>query len=227
MTVFQFALKRSLKQLTNIIFLCGIPLLAIFLPTSEFFPLPVGYHFYGILLFFTSAKLVSVMMEDRVAGILLRIGVSPVTHLQYLWQNLLAYTLLLMLQSIIVIVGGLIYGHNLIAPGLLFLIYVVFTITAISFSLAWFALFRQKETAMTIMFGLVMLMFMAGGLFYPAELMPEMMQRIVVVLPTYWLAEAQWSLANTGQFQDLVIPLIVLVLFSTVFLLTGSRRTIA
>ncbi|MBP1969085.1 ABC-2 type transport system permease protein [Virgibacillus natechei] len=227
MTIFAFALKRSFRKLINIVLLGGLPIIFVFLPDNGVYTLPIGYQFYGILLLFTSAKLVSMMLDDRVSGALLRIGASPVTHLQYLWQNLLAYSLLLILQSGAMIIGGMLYGHTLHEPGLLFLLYAVFSLTAISFSLAWFALFRHKETAFSILFGLIILISMAGGLFWPIDLMPDIMQKLVMVLPTYWLAEAQFILVGSGDLSDLFIPIGFLLLFTVIFLLGGSKRRIS
>lgn len=227
MTIFFFAVKRSFRNLTNVVLVFALPLLVIFLPSDAWYALPVGFQIYGTFLLIAASKLVSIMMEDRTTGILTRIGVAPVSHLQYLFQNLLAYSLLLIIQCAVVIICGIIYGHDLVNPLLLFVVYSIFVLTAIGFSLCWYSLFRHKETALSILFGLIMLLSMAGGMFWPVQIMPDFMQRVVMFLPTYWLVEAMRVVTEGDTVTALSIPLAMLLLFTVAFLLVGSRRRIA
>lgn len=227
MTIFFFAVKRSFRNLTNIVLLCVLPVLVILLPSEMWVTLPLGFQYYGMFLLFAASKLVSIMLEDRTTGTLTRIGVAPVTHLQYLWQNLVAFSLLLIIQSAVVVSGGVAYGHDLVAPFLLFVVYAVFSMTSIGFSLAWYSLFRHKETAFSILIGLVLLISMLGGMFWSVENMPEFMQRAAMFLPTYWLAEAMHIVTSEAEVTELGIPLVMLLLFTAGFLLVGSRRRIA
>ncbi|WP_130860671.1 ABC transporter permease [Gracilibacillus phocaeensis] len=227
MTIFFFAIKRCFRDIMNIVLLCVLPIIVILMPDGKWTLLPIGFQLYGTVLFFAAAKLVSIIMEDRIKGILVRIGVSPVTHFQYLWQNLLAYSLVLVIQVVIVMVGGLLYGHDLVQPFLLFVIYTLFAITAIGFSLAWFSLFRQKETAFVILVGLIMLMSMASGMMWPIDLMPEFMQRLVMLLPTYWLVKSLQIVASQADVVELVVPLVMLLMFTVAFLVIGSKRRLS
>ncbi|WP_066189872.1 ABC transporter permease [Gracilibacillus timonensis] len=227
MTIFLFAIKRCFRDIMNIVLLCVLPIIVIWMPDAEWTPLPLGFQLYGAVLFFAAAKLVSIMMEDRMKGVLMRIGVAPVTHFQYLWQNLLAYTLILMVQIILVMIGGLLYGYDLVDPLFLFLVYLLFAITSISFSLAWFMLFRHKETALVILMSLIMLMSMAGGMLWPIDLMPEFMQRLVMLLPTYWLIESLTIVTTQADKTELFIPLVMLLMFTMAFLVVGSRRRLS
>ncbi|WP_040980374.1 ABC transporter permease [Oceanobacillus jeddahense] len=227
MTVFFFAIKRCFRNMMNILFLCILPVIVVLMPEEEWLPLPLGYQIYGVLLLFAAGRIVSIMMDDRAKGILTRVGISPITHLQYLWQNLLAYSLILIVQVGLVVVAGVLYGHDLMQPFLLFVVYSVFAITAIGFSLAWFSLFRHKETAFAVLIGLIFLMAMAGGMLWPVEIMPELMQRFAMLLPTYWLAESITIVANQEGISELVIPFAMMMLFTIAFLIIGSRRRIA
>src|SRR5690554_3629399 len=122
MTIFYFVFKRFFRKLSNIIFLSVLPLGALFLPMGEWFPLPMGFQYYGLILLFIAARLSGIVMEDRTNRSLLRIGVAPVTHFQYLLQNLLAYSLILtVLNLVVVILGVFVHGENLISPSLLFI----------------------------------------------------------------------------------------------------------
>ncbi|MFD1412820.1 ABC transporter permease [Oceanobacillus jeddahense] len=227
MTVFFFAIKRCFRNMMNIIFLCVLPILVILMPDEEWLPLPLGFQMYGVLLLFAAGRIVSIIMDDRAKGIMTRVGISPITHLQYLWQNLLAYSLILIVQVGLVIIAGSLYGHDLINPFLLFVVYSLFAITAIGFSLAWFSLFRHKETAFAVLIGLIFLMAMAGGMLWPLDMMPEIMQRFAMLLPTYWLAESITIVTSQGDIPELFIPFAMLLLFTIAFLIIGSKRRIA
>ncbi|RXZ76667.1 ABC transporter permease [Paenibacillaceae bacterium] len=228
MTLFAFALIRSVRSVANLILLAVFPLAVIFLPKAEWDIFPKGYQYYGMLLLFSASKLVHLIMEDRKKKILTRIGAAPVTHFQYLLQNLLAFSLLLIVQCAVVTGGGLlVHGSLLGNPLQLFLVFSCFSLTAISFSLAWCSLFRHPESSMAVMFGFIMIMAMLGGTFVPLAFMPEFLQRIAMFVPTYWLTTGMEMAAANALFSELLTPLSVMLLFSILFVLIGSRRKLA
>ncbi|AOY78057.1 ABC transporter permease [Clostridium formicaceticum] len=228
MTIFYFVFKRFFRKFSDVLFLCLLPIASVFLPAGEWLPIPLGFQYYGIILLFVAAKLASILMEDRTNKTLLRIGVSPITHFQYLWQNLLAYSLILMgLNLVFIIAGVILHGEALISPILLFIIYAFFSMTAIGFSLAWYALFRSKEAAFSVLTGVIVLMSMLGGIMWPVEIMPIPLQRGALLLPTYWFAEGIVLISFGASILELVLPLVMMFMFSIVFLLLGSRRKIA
>lgn len=228
MTIFNFVFKRYFRSRSNILFLLILPIASVFLPVGEWLPIPLGFQYYGILQLFIATRLASIIMEDRTNKILLRIGVAPVTHFQYLWQNLLAYsTIMIMVNLVVVIVGVFVHGEGLISPILLFIIYSFFSMTAIGFSLAWYSLFRNKEAAINILTGVIMLIAILGGTMFPIEILPTFFQRLAMLLPTYWFAEGVILVAFGASIVDLALPLAMMFMFSMAFLLLGSRRRIA
>ncbi|AKL95964.1 ABC-2 type transporter [Clostridium aceticum] len=228
MTIFTFVFKRFFRKPSNVVFLLILPIASVFLPVGEWLPIPLGFQYYGLLLLFIAARLASVIMEDRMNKTLLRIGVAPVTHFQYLWQNLLAYSIILIaVNLVVVIVGVAVHGGKLISPVLLFIIYSFFSMTAIGLSLAWYSLFRNKEAATSVFGGVVMLIGMLGGVMWPVEIMPELLQRIAMLLPTYWLTEGIILVISGASIIDLGLPLAMMMMFSIAFLLLGSRRKLA
>ncbi|MDT8861847.1 ABC transporter permease [Alkalihalobacillus sp. MEB130] len=225
MTVFQFVFKRFFRKKSNSIFLLVLPIGAIFLPVGEWPPIPLGFHYYGIIIMFIASRLAAIIMEDRANKTLLRLSVAPITHFQYLLQNLLAYTgILTAVNLVFVMLGVMVHGESVPSPSLLFIIYTVYSITALGFSLAWYAIFRNKEAAFSILGGIIILMAMLGGVLWPVEIMPESLQRAVMLLPTYWVAEATLLLSYGAPSEELVVPLVVMFLFCIAFLLLGSRR---
>ncbi|KHF39356.1 ABC transporter permease [Halalkalibacter okhensis] len=225
MTIFIFVFKRFFQKKSNFLFLMFFPVAAVFLPQGDWPPMPLGFHYYGILLMFIAARLGGIILEDRTNKTLLRLSVAPITHFQYLWQNLLAYSLILTVVNLVfVLLGVLVHGESLPSPILLFMIYTIYSMTALGFSLAWYSLFRNKEAAFSVLGGLIMVMAMLGGMMWPVEVMPESIQRVVMLLPTYWVAEGTLLVAYQAPLADLVTSLVIMFLFCIAFLLIGSRR---
>ncbi len=225
MTVFIFVFKRFFRKKSNLFLLLVLPIASVFLPTGEWLPIPIGFQYYGLLLLFIASKLCGIIMEDRTNKVLLRLGVAPITHFQYLLQNLLAYSLIMTIVNIVVIITGIIvHGENLVGPFWLLLIYTFFTMTAISFSLAWYSLFRDKEAAFSVLGGFIILLGMLGGILWPVFIMPELFQRLAMLLPTYWFAEAVMIVSFGGSLNDLALTFVMMLLFAVAFLLLGSRR---
>jgi len=225
MTIFIYALKRGLRNpaLTALFFL--LPVGLAFLPRPPGDALPTGFHIYGILLLFTAFLLIRLIVEDRENGVFLRIGAAPVTHLRYLVETLVAYALVLLAQNAILIVAGVLtQGGSLIAPWLLFAAYAVFSSTAIAFCLAVCALFRLREAAYGTCSGLIIVIAMLGGAYFPTEMMPAALQRVAMVTPTYWLFNALSLVERGGEPSRFALSLGIMVLFTIVFLIAGSKR---
>ncbi|WP_461370202.1 ABC transporter permease [Candidatus Darwinibacter acetoxidans] len=225
MTIFRFVLKRFLRRPANIILVTLVPMAVVFIPVSGWFPLPMGFQYFGMALMFIAARMAAIVMEDRIKGTLLRVGLAPVRHSQYLWQNLGAYALILVgLSGIIVTMGTAVHGSMLAAPGLLFLVFSCFSITSLGFSLAWYSLFRNREGVVATITGVIPLMMMLGGMIWPVQAMPALFRRLAMLLPTYWLAEGLLSTAHGAGLTGLATPLVVMLLYSAAFVLLGSMR---
>ncbi|WP_194543757.1 ABC transporter permease [Paenibacillus sp. JZ16] len=228
MTIFNFALIRSVRSLPNLILLLGLPAAVVVLPVGGWHGLPLGYHFYGILLLFAASKLVHMIMEDRKNKILTRIGVAPVTHFKYLSQNLLAFALLLVGQSAVITCSAWLMHADVFGSLIqLFSILSMFSVTAISFSLAWSSMFRQPESSTAVMLGIILIMAVLGGTLFPIQAMPASLQKIAMVSPTYWFHEGIMLAKNGGLFAEQLTPLGILLLFAIAFMLIGSRKKLA
>lgn len=227
MTIFKFIFKRYFRQPSNIIFLLVLPIVLVFLPDLEWPPIPMGFQYYGVLLLFIATRLTGIILDDRSRKTTLRISVAPITHFQYLWQNLLAYSVLLTgVNSLVVLIGVLYHGENLVSPVLLFIVYTFFSVTAIGFSLALYAIIRNKEAALALLTGVISLISMLGGVFWPIQIMPVFIQRLAMLLPTYWYAEGIVRIAYGGSLGDIALPLVMMFMFTIGFLIFGSRRDI-
>ncbi|KLU39053.1 MAG: ABC transporter permease [Limnochordia bacterium] len=225
MTIFRFVLKRFLRNPANILLVTLLPIAVVFMPPSGWFPLPMGFQYFGMVLMFIAARMGTIVMEDRIKGTLLRIGLAPVKHSQYLWQTLAAFALILVgVSGIVVALGTAVHGNRLVAPGTLFLVFSCFSIASLGFSLAWFSLFRNREGAVATITGVIPLMMMLGGIMWPVQAMPSLFQRLAMLVPTYWLTKGLLSAADGARLLGLGLPLGLMLLYSAAFVLLGSMR---
>lgn len=227
MTVFRFTLKRSFSNKTNLIFLTLFPIACIFFPKGQYWPvLPYGYQYFGIIMLFISIRLTSIILEDRAKGVAKRLAVAPISYRSYLSQNLLAYSVIMLIQCAVVVYGGVLLGIELYKPNWLMVLYASYSFTALAFALAWISIFRSKETAFLIYMSLVSLMSLLGGLLMPLHMFPEALKRLAVLLPTYWLDQGINWIAAEQPVVDFLLINGVLWLYTIIFLILGSTRKI-
>lgn len=225
MTIFRYAMKRTVKTPVDALMLLALPMAMVFVTAETWLPFPLGLQFYGIMLLFISSKICKIMMTDRENKVTLRISASPVTHLRYLSENLVAYGLILTVINGIVVLTSSIY-HDISWGSLaeLFLLYSAFSIAAIGMAIAWYALFNNSETANSILGGLYISIAMIGGMFWPYELMPDPVVRVIRILPTYWYSLGLRQIIYPGYEGSLWISVGILLLFGITFILVGSRK---
>jgi ABC-2 type transport system permease protein len=185
-TIFRFTLKRVFHSPLNLLLVCVLPVGAAFLPSSVGWAVPIGFHMYGAILLFAAFLMLRSVVEDGLSGVFQRIGAAPVTHFQYLWETLLAYAVVLIVQNaVMVVLGVLIHGDRIPSPFLLFTAYTVFSLTSLAISLAGGSLFRNRDTAYGTLTGVLMIVAMLGGFFWPLEIMPPALQRAAMATPCY------------------------------------------
>ena len=227
MTIFKFALKRSFSNSANLVFLTLFPIACIFLPRAEEWPfLPYGYQYFGIIILFIGIRLATIILEDREKGVVKRLAVAPISHFNYLSQNLLAYSVILIIQCAIVVYGGVLFGQELYQPGWLFLLYVSFSFASLAIALAWISIYRKKDVAFLIYMSLIFIVAVLGGLIIPVETFPDLLKRMAIIFPTYWLGQGLNWVAFGGEIFDFLIINGVLWLYTIVFVVIGSTRKI-
>lgn len=225
MTIFYYTLKRSFGNLTNLIFLTLAPAACIFFPAGEGWPfLPYGYQYFGIFILFAAIRLTTIILEDRAKGVIKRLAVAPVSYLRYLVQHLLAYAVILIMQCIVVVVGGVLWGQELHQPFMLLTLYISFSITSLALALAWISIYRNKDSSFLVYMSLIFIIVVLGGVMFPLELFPDVLKRLAVLLPTFWLSEGINWIAYGERISEFVLIHGVLWLYTLIFLVIGSTR---
>ncbi|MGH0052710.1 MAG: ABC transporter permease, partial [Sphaerochaetaceae bacterium] len=157
-------------------------------------------------------------------GVLVRIASSPISHAKYLSSHLAAGTVLLVVQSLVLIIASLfVYGIDKTNYFFLFLLYSAYSVMTLSFSLAWNTMFRSYTTSFALFSGVGSIFCLISGLTFPLRFLPTAMQRMVRILPPYWLAHGLEALYHQER-ASLWLSLVILLIFAGIFLLIGSRR---
>lgn len=225
MTIFLFALKRSLQKKSMLVALCLIPFVMILIRPLWVSENPSGFSFFGMLILFAAFSLVRIIMTDRVTGVSIRIFAAPVTNLQYMTQNLLAFSSLLSTQIVVLItIGAIIHSWETGMALSLIFCYIVFAVASISFSLAWHGLFRSKVMSDAVFSIVISFMALLGGIFIPISMLPDSLRRIGMLFPVYWLSESLLFILGQGTSSDYWLAIFIMLLFSAAFLLYGSKR---
>jgi len=223
MTIFLFALQQNLKQRISLLLLLVLPLVLLFIPSMTG-SLPMGFSLFGLLNLFSAFLLSRPVVEDRMQKIVVRIAASPISHAYYLSIHLLASLLLLAVQCLVFVVASILYfGPHVTNYLVLFLLYVSYSAMVLSLSLAWNSMFRSYNTSFALFSGIGSIMCLVSGLSFPLSLLPQSVQTMVRILPTYYLANGLLMLGKQSG-SGVLLSAVVLWVFTGIFLLIGSKR---
>jgi len=180
---------------------------------------------FGFISILTAYFVVKTLLDDKFRGMPDRVGILPVSSRRYLLQGTLAaflateITVALTLAVLALVLGAI---PNVL---LLFLLMSLFNLFAVSLVLTITSIAKSLASASIAMSMIATLSSMLGGLFWPIELVPEMMQRIGWFTPGYWFGEGLRNINNV-TFENFGIPLLFLFAFTAVTLLIGGFKRV-
>lgn len=141
----------------------------------------------SIVLMFISFMLASItIVQERTKKTLLRTLLTPLSLGEFIFAKTSALILIAMLQGIIlIIVAYLFYGILIPANqmGLLFLVILVYSAAFIGIGMAIATFAESENTAMLTSLVLSIPMLFLCGVFFPFEIMPQLMVKIGSALP--------------------------------------------
>jgi ABC-2 type transport system permease protein len=180
---------------------------------------------FGFISIFTAYFVIKTLLDDKLRGMPERVGVLPVSPRSYLLQGTLASFLateitvvliLVVLQIALGAIPNVLLMFVLLSLMNLFSVSLVLTITSIAKSLA------GVSVAMSM---IATLSAMLGGLFWPLEIVPEVMQRVAWFTPGYWFGEGLRNIREPG-FENFGVPMLFLFGFTLVTLLIGGFKKV-
>lgn len=222
--IFKQALISILKNKLNIILLWILPIFIIFIPAYIPGGLPFGFNMYGLLNLFIAFFMGKRILEDRQNGTTIRIAVSPIGYLRYLIEHLLAFFVVIMVQVLIFLTAMFIYWPALeVSFMYMLLLYMVYTLMTISMILCWNAMFKTYVMSVSIFGALVSLLALLSGLTLEITWLPQVLQDAALILPTYWLTYGLTAINNSNML-NIMLTYVILIVYSIIFMLVGSKR---
>jgi len=226
MTVFKFALLRSLRSPVSLWATSITPIAMMFLMPSAWRDNPIAMIGMLVsLMVFSSYLLAALILEDRIDGSIIRVQVSPVSTLSYVTQNLFASMLPFLLQILLLgILGYFRYNWSIELTLGIVLAMILFGIANTAFAFCWNMMFKSKESSRNTYWVVGMAMVFLSGILVPLEIFPGFMQNVGAIFHPYWLMRGLISLAIYGLTIEFWLAQAVLILFAVAFLLLGGRK---
>ena len=226
MTVFKFALLRNIKSPISFFASLIAPITLMFLFPNVWIYNPVGNVAVLVYLMVLSAHLLAgLMLEDKIDGSVMKIYLSPVSTVSYIFQNLLSAIMPIIVQIVILGILGIVrynWETELLVGILITLL--IFAIANTAFSFFWNMLFKSKAASRNSIILVAAVMLILSGIMVPIEALPGIMQYVGAIFHPYWLMRALTTLAVDGLTSSFWIYQGVMLLFATAFLLLGGRR---
>jgi ABC-2 type transport system permease protein len=225
MTVFKYALLRSLRSPLSIIASIAMPVaLIILMANAWIYVPPLGMGLLVFMMMYSSPLLAGMILEDRIDGSIARVLISPVSKVSYIFQNLLSAIIPLMIQIILLGILGLIrYNWSIeFAMGVVVSM-TLFAIANTAFAFCWNMFFKSKAGSKYSLWFAVAVISFISGLLVPIEVLPDALRNIGAFTHPYWLMRSANVLVQYGMNMEFWLFMGALVLFSVAFLLLGGR----
>ena len=167
------------------------------------------------------------LIQERQDGTLRRLLVMPISKLSVLAGKLSGVFITGLIQIITLIVAGALlfsvpWGQSPIALVLLILAFA-FAITSLGMMMA--AITRTMAQANSLNTVIVLVMASLGGAWWPLEIVPQWMQNIGRLFPTFWAMIGFHDIITRGLGVTAVLPEVaVLIVFGILFLTIGTWR---
>ena len=163
---------------------------------------------------------------ERDVGLLTKLLSTPSPRISVVVGKALAAGVRGIFQGIMIFALALIIGVNLRFDPLdiagVLLVSVLFAMCFASLSMTLASFLKTRDRMMGIGQVITMPLFFASNAIYPISLMPGWLQTISVYNPLSYVVDAMRAMLLTGDYSGLPVDIIVLLGFTTVFILSSS-----
>jgi len=166
------------------------------------------------------------LAEERMQGILRRIGMMPVHKAQWLGGKLLATFLLGWFQFAVLVIFGEWFGVGLgSAPVATMAVASAYVLAITAMALALAALARTPNQASAMATVAWVALAPLGGAWWPLVLVPPWMRLLGHLSPVAWCLDALNAIVfYNGTWMDVLLPSSVLLLFAIACFVFGVKR---
>ncbi|MBC8061632.1 MAG: ABC transporter permease [Clostridiaceae bacterium] len=189
----------------------------------------IALAFLVQFMLYMSVITAGLILEDKNSGVFYRVFYAPVSIKKYLFQNLAAFLIIAIIQVVMILliikeVLGLGLGEH---PFNMFILFVVFSLVCVSLGLFVVSLFKKSIYAYTLILFITTPIVMLGGCYWKKEMMPDIMQKIALFLPTTWLMDGVDKLLfENKSIANAFVEIMVLFIFAGIFLAAGLVKKV-
>jgi ABC-2 type transport system permease protein len=165
----------------------------------------------------------SSIVTERQLGTLYRLLAAPISRLEILGGHALALGVQGLFQAAVLFgFARFVYGMSLgSSPLALIVIVVSFLVTAVGFGMLLAAFVQTPAQAGAAGSLVIVALSFLGGVWWPVELMPQLMQQVARLSPTYWAGQGLLNVLVRGQGLSSILH------YSAYLLLLGAALMLA
>jgi ABC-2 type transport system permease protein len=166
------------------------------------------------------------LVTERTQGTFTRLRMAPLTDMQVLGGKALGcFLMLLLMQSLLLALGTLVFGVRITSPGLLAIAILCSSTAFVGVMMLVASLGRTEEGTRGAGFATLMPMSLFGGGMLPLFLMPAWMATLSNFSPVKWAVLAvEGAMWRGFALVDMLLPCGILLAVGTVGLLLGTRN---
>lgn len=166
------------------------------------------------------------ILDDKVNKTFYRIFAGPITAKNYMLQNILSFLAIMVIQLSVILSIMKLGFHAQFGTSILniFGLYILFGMFCVALGVAIMSISKDSRQAGALNTFLTVPMCMIGGCFWPRSFMPDILIKISNFMPTTWVLKASEKIINGSALTNVGIEILVLLLFTLVFVLLGSWR---
>lgn len=178
---------------------------------------------------YTSVITAGLILEDKTSGVFYRVFYAPIKVKRYLFENLAAYSLIAIAQVILILLFiNKVMGKQLgSSPISMYILFSVFSLVCISLGLFLVSISKKPIYAYMIIFTITTPLLMLGGCYWDRSVMPEIINKISLFLPTTWVMDgAKILLSRDKGLSDILLQILVLLIFAVIFFTAGLLKKV-
>lgn len=182
--------------------------------------------FFIMFLMVNTTSIANLILQEKRDKTFYRVLASPVKPKTYLLSNFLLNVFVALLQIVIILLLlalllGLNFNSSLFE---IFLVLISFAIVSISLSMMIISFSSSTNYASNLTTLIVTPTCMIGGVFWPVNMMPKLLQKLSDFMPQKWAIDAIDKLQTGSGFGDIYINIATLLAFAGVFMLIAIYK---
>ncbi len=189
---------------------------------DDFSPAKNWLGLYSFLVLMTAYFCTKLMLEDKMSGMNTRLGCAPISPRRYMLQSIIAFSVPVFIQAVLTVTAmKYIGGYYMPSLHLIIIASMCFAFLSVGFSIMVVSLANNIQVAIGLIVPCTTIFSMLGGAYWPREFMPEFMQKVSYISPSFWYINALGSIQNNTDF---IISILFMLGFTAAFLLLGSWK---